>query len=129
MKEINVVLFKKENGEIPVQEWLDSLPVDAMIKCISVINHLHKKGYQLRRPIAAYLGNGIYELRIIWRHIQFRILYFFHGQEAVILSHGIEKKREVPKKEISKAITYKEQYLKNPNIHTHKVNIQCLLKK
>jgi hypothetical protein len=35
--------------------------------------------------------------------------YFFSGKAAVVLSHGITKEREVPAKEIDRAIQRREQ--------------------
>jgi Phage derived protein Gp49-like (DUF891) len=49
------------------------------------------------------------ELRASYQGIHYRILYFFSGKAAVVLSHGITKEREVPAKEIDRAIQRKKQ--------------------
>ncbi len=36
-----------------------------------------------------YLRDGIYELRAKHIHVQYRILYFFDGQNIAILAHAI----------------------------------------
>jgi hypothetical protein len=48
------------------------------------------------------------------------MLYFFHGQQAVVLSHGLVKERAVPPKEIDKAIARKRQSHKDPDKHSHR---------
>jgi hypothetical protein len=61
----------------------------------------------LRRAEADYLRVGIYELRVSFRGINYRILHFFHGRQA-ILSHGLTKESEVPPGEIDFAIDRKK---------------------
>jgi hypothetical protein len=51
--------------------------------------------------------------------IHYRILYFFHGTTAAVLSHGIVKESAVPPKEIEKAIERKRKFEANPAKHTH----------
>jgi putative component of toxin-antitoxin plasmid stabilization module len=72
----------------------------------------------LRRPEADFLRDGIYELRISFRGVQHRILYFFHGAVAAIVSHGLVKERIVPPNEIDRAIERKKRYEANPSKHT-----------
>jgi phage-related protein len=74
-----VVLYSEEDGACPFLEWLDELPVKAQAKCLLRLERLRELGHELRRPEADFLRDGIYELRISLRHIQYRILYFFHG--------------------------------------------------
>jgi len=73
----------------------------------------------LRRPEADYLRDGIYELRIGLRGINFRILYFFHGREAVVVSHGVVKERIVPPKEIDRAVLRMNKFLSDPEFHSY----------
>ena len=48
------------------------------------------------------------------------ILYFFYGQKAIVLSHGIAKQQaEVPNEDIERAIQRKAVYTANPDRHTH----------
>jgi phage-related protein len=59
-------------------------------------------GHELRRPEADYLRDDIYELRASHQGVHCRMLYFFHGTAAIIVSHGLIKEREVPPREIEK---------------------------
>ena len=73
--------------------------------------------HELRRPEADLLRDGIHELRASFRGVHYRVLYFFHGQRAVI-SHGVVKEREVPSGEIDLAIDRWRRFEKNPDKHT-----------
>jgi len=51
--------------------------------------------------------------------LQYRILYFFHGTAAVVISHGLVKQREVPPREIDRAVQRKARFERDPVKHTH----------
>jgi hypothetical protein len=49
------------------------------------------------------------------------MLHFFHGQEEVVISHGITKRGAgVPMAEIERALKRKFAFLANPGLHTHR---------
>jgi phage-related protein len=73
------------------------------------IGRLAELGNELRRPEADYLRDGIYELRASYQGVQYRVLCFFAGKGAAVLSHGITKEREVPNREIERAIQRKNK--------------------
>lgn len=119
MPETEVVFFAEDDGSCPVLDWLDGIPTKAQDKCIVRVERLAEMGHELRRPEAAYLRDDIYELRVSLQGIRYRMLYFFHGGQAV-LSHGlIKKKRAVPPKEIDVAIERKARFQNNPLAHTY----------
>ena len=119
MPPVTIVFYQEEDGTAPLLEWLDSLKAKARDKCTARIVRLGQLGYELRRPEADYLRDGIYELRAAWQHVNYRILYFFHDREAVVLSHGFTKQRVVPPKEIELAIERMTKFKQNPGRHTH----------
>jgi len=119
MPKTKVVFFKEEDGSVPILEWLDSLPAKALDKCTVRIERLEELGHELRRPEADFLRDGIYELRVGLQHMNYRMLYFFHGRTAAVLSHGLVKEAAVPPKEIEKALERKRKFEKNPKAHTH----------
>jgi len=96
------------------------LPSKAQDKCRVRIERLEELGHQLRRPEADMLREGIYELRASFQGIHYRLLYFFHGRSAAVLSHGIVKERVVPDKEIDAALRRKQQFGHAPERHTYK---------
>jgi phage-related protein len=82
------------------------------------LKRLEDLGHELRRPEADYLRDGIYELRASLQGVHYRMLYFFHGGLAVVVTHGIIKEREVPSSEIDRAVRAKAAFERNPNGHT-----------
>jgi phage-related protein len=114
-----VVFYREEDGTVPLLEWLDKLPARAQAKCRLKIERLRALGFELRRPEADFLRNGIYELRVSLRRIQYRMLYFFFGNTAAVVSHGIIKDRQVPPKEIEMALERKRKLEQNPIPHMH----------
>ena len=118
MPTTRVVFFREEDGSAPLLDWLDALPERAQDKCTERIERLRELGHLLRRPEADYLRDGIYELRVKNEGINYRILYFFHGREAIVLSHGIAKQEAaVPPREIEGAIVRKRAFLRDPKRH------------
>ena len=57
------VIFYKEDEAVLIREWLKSVSNKAQRKCLLYIAQLEARGHELRRPIADYLRDGIYELR------------------------------------------------------------------
>ncbi len=119
MPETGVILFADKDGSSPFLIWLDRLPDKVQDKCIVRIERLAEKGHELRRPEADYIKDGIYELRASFQGVHYRILYFFHDQQAVI-SHGLIKKGAVPSREIGYAIRRKNLFEEEPSRHTYK---------
>ena len=76
-------------------------------------------GHELRRPEADFLRDEIYELCVSLCGVYYRILYFFRGAIAAVLSHGLVKERVVPSKEIDHAIGRKKRFEANPAKHTY----------
>ena len=77
-------------------------------------------GHELRRPEADVLRDGVYELRVSHQRVHHRILYFFHGTVAAVVSHGLVKERVVPPKEIDRAVQRKKRFEASPSRHTYK---------
>lgn len=118
MGAVKVVFYKDVEG-CPALEWLGSLPDKAFIKGTAHVERLSQLGHELRRPEADYLRDQIYELR--WRlgHTNYRLLYFFHGQQAVVLAHGLTKEDKIPGKDIDLAIKRRQIFLAASEKHTH----------
>ena len=122
MPKTRVVFYKEDDESIPILEWLDSLSNKVQDKCLVKIERLRGLGYELRRPEADYLRDDIYELRVRRQRVNYRMLYFFHGRIAVVISHGLVKERVVPPKEIDRAVERKEKFERNPDKHSYSEN-------
>jgi phage-related protein len=118
LPQVRVVLCKEDEGMVPVLEWLDELPVKIQDKCAARIKRLMIFGHELRRPEADYLRDGIYELRVRYQRTNYRLLYFFYRNQIVVVTHGLTKAREVPSKEIDKALRFKRKFEASPESHT-----------
>jgi phage-related protein len=123
MPKTPVLLFRESDGSTPLVEWLGDLPEKVRDKCVVRLRRLGEMGHELRRPEADFLRDGIYELRVGFRGMNYRMLYFFHGNIAAIVSHGLMKEREVPPNEIDRAVARMKQYLTNPRRHTMEMTL------
>lgn len=113
MPDVTVVFYCDENGRAPVLEWLDQLPEKVQNKCIERVQRLAEKGHELRRPLADYLRDDIYELRIRRQRVNYRILYTFVGDVAVLL-HGLKKEKDVLDRDIDLAVRRREMFSEKP---------------
>lgn len=95
MSRKTVVYYPDGRSETPALQVLLALPQDDQQKAFAYISYLEEQGERLRRPIAEYLGDRIYELR----PKQVRILYAFVGQLVVILQAFRKKTGPVPPSE------------------------------
>lgn len=123
MPRTEVRLYQARDGKVPLLDWLDKLPETVRCKCLQKIEMLAREGHELRRPHADFLKRGIYELRVKRGKVNYRILYFFHGQEVVVISHGTTKEKRVPQRDIDLAIRRKDEYLSNPELHVARSEI------
>ena len=119
MPKTQLVFYQEEDGTVPFLEWLDGLPAKAKDKSRVKIERLAALGYELRRPEADYLRDGIYEPRFRIGRVNYRILYFFHLDIAAVLSHGLVKERLVTRREIVRALEQKRKFGEDPEGHTY----------
>lgn len=106
-KKYEVVNYKTESNECPMQEYLDKLKLDGRLKDISKIMHhiglLQTFGHELIHidKKAKIITKDIYELR----PIPHRVLYFYHSKSGkYVLLHSFEKKKDkTPLEEIKRA--------------------------
>ena len=115
---VEVVFFKEDDGSVPMRDWLDSIAPKAAAKCLARLKRLEDRGHELRRPEADYLRDGVYELRVGFQGIHYRMLYFFHGRTAAVVSHGVVKERAVPPGAIDLAVERKKKFEKAPTTHS-----------
>ena len=121
MPAIKVVLFKEEDGTVPLLDWLEAAQVtEGRGQVPGPHGAIARVWQRTAAPEADYLRDGIYELRTKVGRVRYRMLYFFHGRAAAIVSHGLIKPgAAVEPKEIEKAIGRKDRFEKDPKRHTH----------
>jgi phage-related protein len=113
-----LVYYRDDTESVPMVEWFAELQAKPLQKCLARLERLEQFGHELRRPEADYLREDIYELRASYGGVHYRMLYFFHKQWAVVVSHGITKERAVPPREIDLAIRRKQKFEADPKQHT-----------
>ena len=118
MPETTVVFYAEDDGSAPLLIWLDRQQSKVQDKCLVKIERLAELGYELRRPEADFLRDGVYELRVRYGRVNYRILYFFHEKMAVI-SHGLTKENVVPDADVDLTITRKGRFAQDPQRHTY----------
>jgi hypothetical protein len=115
-----VIFYRDSDGSVPVLEWIGAFRRPSLIdKAKARIDLLEQRGHELRRPHSAPLRDKIHELRWKAGTVNYRILYFFHGQTAVVLAHGCTKEAEVDAADIERAIQRRAAFVANPAGHTY----------
>lgn len=103
---MNIYYYLDEKGNNPVKEFIDSLPLKEQAKVFAYIEELKRQGYNLRRPLAGHLGNGLYELR----PRNNRIFYFFFLKNNAVLLHCLRKKTDkIPVRDLELCQKRKQQ--------------------
>jgi phage-related protein len=125
MPDTEVVFYKDHDGTAPVYETIRELLRRGRRKEFAKfqvrINRLAEQGHELRRPAADYLRDGVYELRVVHRRVHYRVLYFYHGRQIVVLSHMITKEGRVPDSEIDRAVRHRVLFGTDPERHTFRI--------
>ncbi|AGA25593.1 type II toxin-antitoxin system RelE/ParE family toxin [Singulisphaera acidiphila] len=119
MPATEIKIYREDDGTIPLRLWLGSLDRKSQERCLAALVILGNHGHDLRRPHVENLGEGIYELRVKSGRVNFRMLYAFQGREAIIVSHGFAKERDIPPKEIALAKERIAKFTADPERHTY----------
>jgi len=86
-----VEYYRASNGDCPVEEYLENLPVKTQVKINNLLELLEEMGHELKRP--------------------YRILHFFFMKSYIICTHGFTKKaNKVPPEEIGRALRIKKDF-------------------
>lgn len=109
------IIYYSNNGTSPILDFLKSLPKKDVAKILREIDLLEEFGLALGMPYIKKLVNSedIWELRIKFSSNNYRIFYFVLKDKKFVLLHAFQKKSdETPKKEISTAISRKNDFIK-----------------
>lgn len=112
MDKFTVEFYEKENGEKPVELFLNKLDIKMRSKLLMILKILQEKGNLLSEPYSKHLDDGIFEIRGKVGSDISRVLYFFYFGGKIIVTNGfIKKTQKTPSKEIEKAKCYRKDYL------------------
>lgn len=100
-----IIFYEKEDGERPVEDFINSLPVKHKAKVYWEIEMLERFGKNLKepyvKPIAGDKYKGLWELRIKFAGDISRIFYFMPLENNFVLLHGfIKKSQSTPEREL-----------------------------
>ena len=96
-----VEYYKDENGNEPVADFIDSLPMGTQAKVFRLIDLLGNYGVLLKEPYTKQIRDKIRAIRIKDNRGAVRVLYFAFAGRRFVLLHGFVKKSEkTPQREI-----------------------------
>ena len=117
MTNFQVEYYEKQDGSIPVEEFLLSQDLKMRTRIYRLLSLLEEFGNTLREPYSKSLTDGIFEIRVQQGTDISRILYFFVVGQKIILTNGFVKKaQKTPMKEIELAKKYRKDYVKRRGI-------------
>lgn len=113
-----IEFYETEDGKCPIWDFLEALRLKAPTNKDARIQHkqaslyielLQQNGTHMNAEIAKHLDDGIWELR----PGNNRVFYFFYQNDTYVLLHQFRKKsQKTPKREIEKAKTERNDYLR-----------------
>lgn len=111
MTKFEVIFYEKENGDCPIEEFMNSLDIKMRAKMIGLLELLEEKGIQLREPYSKIIEDGIFEIRCKVGNNISRVLYFFYFEGKIVLTNGFVKKtQKTPTEEIKLAKKYRADF-------------------
>ena len=112
MKDFELVAYTKENGDVPVKDFIEEQRPKMKAKILRELDLLEEFGNELEGETTKHLDDGIFELRVKFSSDITRIFFFFHIGKKIILANGFVKKtQKTPVKEIELAKKYRKDYL------------------
>ena len=119
MTRTKVVLCQEEDGSCPFLAWFGGLPAKVQDKRFLRLDRLREVGHEFAAALSRLSAGWDLRTPVSLQGVQYRILYFFHGTVAAVVSHGLIKERAVPPKEIDRALERKKRFEVNPRRHTY----------
>jgi phage-related protein len=113
----DVEFFKNNKGEVPVEEFLDSISdVKLRAKMVKEIGLLVEFGSKLREPHTKSIKDdrgSMFELRAQQSSNISRVFFFYvKGKKIILLNGFVKKSDKTPKTHINLAYKYKKIYEK-----------------
>ena len=108
-----IIFYRMESGQCPVEEFLDSLDAKQAQKVtwvLQLVEELDRVPVQYFKKLAG--TDNIWEIRAQCGNNIFRLLGFLDGKELVVLNHAFQKKsQKTPAREIQLAEKRMRDYL------------------
>ena len=117
-----IEFYETEDGKCPIWDFLEALRLKAPTNKDARVQHkqaslyielLQQNGTHMNAEMTKHLDDGIWELR----PGNNRVFYFFYQNDTYVLLHQFRKKsQKTPKREIEKAKTERNDYLRRKEI-------------
>ena len=105
--------YRKENGDGPVEDYLESLTDKHAAKVLRSMELLEEFGPSIGAPHVENIIDDIRCLRVKHGNNIFRIFFFTWIDQKLVMLHGFTKKTaKTPRGEIQHAISYRDDFLK-----------------
>ena len=117
MPPTEVLIYQEEDGSVPLRDWLDGLEDEARVRCLARLDLLADHGHELRRPHAENIGGGLLRAAVKFGRVNLRMLYFFHGRTAAVVSPGSPRSVD-PAGDIKAARSRMARVQARPRAHT-----------
>jgi len=109
MSRKRVIYYIDAKGRSPVLEAIKAFTLKDQQKIFAYVSLLEERGEELRRPIADYVGEKLYELR----PKAHRALYFFLIRDHAVVVHAFRKRsNRLPDAEKRIALSRMDDFLK-----------------
>jgi len=107
-----IIYYKSESGNNPIQDFLDSLSQKQREKVLKVLGCVQEPDRVSTKILKELVGTeDIWEVRIRFGNDIFRLLGFF-DKNNIVLTNGFAKKtQETPRQEIALAEKRQKYYL------------------
>ncbi len=89
-----VVLYKDDDGNEPVKDFILEQPFGAIGEILHVFDLLYRFDLSLGKPYVEKVEGKIWSLRIKHSSDYYRILYFAFSGRKFILLHAVKKKSD-----------------------------------
>jgi phage-related protein len=110
-----VQFYESRKGQEPVKDFLENLTRKEKVKIFKYVALLEeKKPAELScdshyKNLSRY--PGLWEVRVDFGRNGYRIFYFYHDEDTVVLLHAFKKKtNETPSEELAIALKNKEDW-------------------
>lgn len=112
-KDFKIVYYEKTNGDAPFIDFYNKQSKKMQMRILSCIDILKYKGNMISMPLSKKVDDYIYELRIVQGNNYSRVLYFFYINKTIVITNGfIKKSNKLPRNEIKKANSYRNEWIR-----------------
>ena len=109
----SIVFYTTEQGDSPVEEFLESLDLKTQVRFDWSIKQLQERNTRATEPLVKHIEGKLWELRRASNGNIFRVMYFFFTGRRIVFVHGFQKKtQKTPRREIETAEKRMDEFIK-----------------